>query len=302
MSFRVNVSAILAYQRCPTDWYYRYVLRRVPRETEHYYESGNFWHALMGLAAHSGLGAAIEAAPTLMTEILDLAATDPDTSDDNFKKLKDEVERLFLLLPHTPSAFYSTKTLAIEKTLEAVIPPFERGVSLFGRPDRISNSHNSVWHDQHKSVSDRTAIAPYVAATERSLHELGYAYLICGAYGYPLSQYGGTNLHIVRKLSRKGCIERPAEAFVSEFIPIRESQVLDALEDIQQIALDMQECLAGTRRITQNRTADLNRYGSKLSPYWEARSGRVSINDDRYYRTLPPDDYETVGTETAVEE
>lgn len=287
MPFRLNVSAILAYQRCPTDWYYRYVLRRVPRGVVHYFESGKFWHKCMEIAAQSGLPSAIAAAPGLADELLTEASNDVDVPAEIFQKLQDEVERLSLLLPHVDPAIFSTKTTAVEKTLEAIIPPFESDITLYGTPDRIEESYGKTWNVQYKSISDRTPIGVYVASTARSLHELCYAYLICANYRIPFEKYGGTRLHIVRKLSRKAIKERPNEAFVSEYVPILEHQVRSAIEDVAAIAHDMQDILNGDRRLTQNRAADTNRYGSALSPYWDVRIGTLSISDDRYYITLP---------------
>jgi hypothetical protein len=56
----------------------------------------------------------------------------------------------------------------------------------------------------------------------------------------------------------------------------------------------MRDILAGNKRLVQNRVADTNKFGNVLSPYWEARSGHISINDERFYRELPEDGYESL--------
>jgi hypothetical protein len=144
---------------------------------------------------------------------------------------------------------------------------------------------------QYKALSDRTSMPVYIATRARDLHELAYAWLIVGKFCIP-REYGGTYLNVIRKISAKAIKERPDSAFVQELIPISWLQVNDAIEDIQQIADDMEDIMNGVRPLVDNREADTNRYGNVMSPYHEVLYNRASIDDNNLFMDAPPDPYD----------
>jgi len=279
---QVNVSAIKTYLSNPTEWFYRYHLRRVPRRApESYFSSGSFWHSLMEQTIHSGGTYDLTTwGSEKLEEILLRVSRYPDSLA-TIEKTRDECERLLLLLPNLPTRFIPSETIAIEEPIESALPGSPH--TLIGRPDRIIKMHNKFWHMQYKTISDRTSIPIFIATRSRDLHELAYAWLICGHLRCPLEEYGGSYFSITRKLSRKAIKERPADAFVQELIPIDALAVHDAISDIKTIASDMQATIDGSRRLIQNRDADTNRFGNVLSAYFDVFREKVSLADDSLF-------------------
>ena len=92
-------------------------------------------------------------------------------------------------------------------------------------------------------------------------------------------------MNIARKVSRKKLVEDPDAAFVQEFIPIDSAQVAEAIEDIIQVADDMEAIISGRRRAVQNRDSDRGRFGNRLSPYFEVRRGRQTLYEESSFKT-----------------
>jgi hypothetical protein len=131
-------------------------------------------------------------------------------------------------------------------------------------------------------MSDRTHVPTFVAATQRSLHELVYAHLIRETDPFRVA-YGGCYLNIIRKLSDKGWRERPDSAFVQELVPIHDEQIIAALSDISCIASRMERILTGEAVPISNRSADVSMYGNSLSDYFEVHIGTASLDDDTLF-------------------
>jgi hypothetical protein len=142
-----------------------------------------------------------------------------------------------------------------------------------------------LWHVQNRTLSDRTVMPVYLAAAERDLHELAYAYLIQRHFQIHADQYGGTLMNIVRKVSKKKLAEDPDAAFIQEFIPIEQHQVARAIEDIIRVADDMVAIIEGRRDPIENRDTDKGRFGNRLSPYFEVKRGHQVISDERLFKT-----------------
>lgn len=279
---RVNVSAVKAFQHCQLDWYWRFVLRRVPRSAPAIPLSvGTCFHEY---AARRSAGFSHEDALPAFTAARNRVLAEAPILIDWEAKFVEEITRLGGLLAHYKERFTIDDTLMIEEPIETALGGTTH--TLIGRPDRVVKMQGRWWHMQYRTLSDRTPIGIYIKSRERDLHELAYAWLICGKFNLSPDEYGGSYFNIVRKLSAKAIKERPLEAFVQELIPLDWSQVIAAVSDIQQIAFHMDE-VATTMSPIQNREADLNRFGNVLSPYYEARAGRISIHDDAFFMTAP---------------
>lgn len=278
---RVNVSAVKAFQHCQLDWYWRFCLRRVPRAAPAIPLSvGSCFHAY---AEQRSLGFSHDESLIAFTATRDAFLSDP-SPDEWQRKFIDEITRLGGLLAHYTERFVPEDTLMVEEPIETAL---SGGLhTLIGRPDRVIRFAGKWWHMQYRTLSDRTPIGVYIKSRERDLHELAYAWLIAGKFRLSPDEYGGSYFNIVRKLSTKAIHERPLEAFVQELIPLDWSQVLTAIDDIGCIAFEMDRVMSNLSPI-QNRDADLNRFGNVLSPYYEARAGRISIHDDAHFMTAP---------------
>jgi len=275
---KLNVSAAKAFLTDQLDWYYAYHLRRVPKGHVMPLALGTVWHILMEYYARTtSKEAAKHQAQLEIYEILNEAPQDEWAED-----FQQEVEMLFNLFDLYEDNITPDETLLIEEPIEMPL-----GVhTLVGRPDRVIRYQDKFWHVQNRTLSDRTNIPIYLAAAERDLHELAYAALICHKYGVETTEYGGTLMNIVRKVSRKKLVEAPNAAFVQEFIPISPVQVREGLLDLEQIVCDMAAILDGTRRAVSNRDTDKGRFGNRISPYFTVKMGRISIDDDAHFKTV----------------
>lgn len=290
---RVNVSAIKLFQRSQREWFFKYHLKRVPRRPEGaYLFTGSWWHSVVEhLAKHKSLDIALEFACDLQKRYLDDFAQ--HGSDIYWQKLvkdfSDETSRLIRLFPMMPLRFIPENILSVEESIEVKLPDSQH--TLIGRPDQVILLKDKYWHLQFKTISDRTPMSVFVPTRARDLHELAYAYLICGKYCTP-EQYGGTLLNVVRKISNKAITEDPGKAFVQELIPISFTDVWDAISDIIAIADDMEAVITGKRRLIENRESDTNKFGNVISPYFEALYNKASIEDNFLYMDAPQDRYD----------
>lgn len=258
---KVNVSAVKTFLYDQLDWYFAYHLKRVPIRREPALELGTAWHQLMEEFARSGDRAKAK------------AGVEPF----------EEAEYLLDLFDHYNERFQFDETLLIEAPLETQLLGGPH--TLVGRPDRVVRYQSKLWHVQNRTLSDRAVMPVYLAAAERDLHELAYAYLIQRHFKLHPDQYGGTLMNIARKVSRKKLVEDPDAAFVQEFIPIDSAQVAEAIEDIIQVADDMEAIISGRRRAVQNRDSDRGRFGNRLSPYFEVRRGRQTLYEESSFKT-----------------
>jgi len=281
---KVNISAIKTFQYDQMDWYYAYVLKRVPRRPEMALHLGTLWHTLLEEFAKSGSkDAAKEVARQSIEQTTQFLSIDPASNSSFVEEFLDDSEHLFNLFDAYEERHKFDETLAVEGAIE--MPILGGPHTLIGRPDRVVLYQKKFWHVQNRTLSDRTVMPVYLAAAERDIHELGYAAMICHKYGEPLIRYGGTLMNICRKVSKKKLAEDPHAAFIQEFIPIDPKQVAEALEDISQIADDMDAISRGARRALQNRDTDKGRFGNRLSAYFEVKLGRASIYDDHLFQT-----------------
>lgn len=288
---RLSVSDINSFLVCEWDWWAKTIQRRVPRRPAAELYAGTFWHGLLAEAVKTGSKAtALESAIPKMAEMREKIAAFGD--EEETAQFVDQAERLLALFDHYSDFVADQETLFIETPLEAQLPYWAGAAgehTLLGTPDRVLRTRDGkVWNVQYKTISDRTPIAVYVAAQERSLHELVYSFLIEQKLCLKDGDYGGTILNVTRKLSRKAIKERPETAFIQEMIPIRPEEVKRALGDIAVWADRMDAISRGHVRPTQNRMADLNRFGNALSLYWDARRGLVDLHDDRFFESTEP--------------
>jgi hypothetical protein len=281
---KINVSAVKTFLYDQQDWYYTHVLRRVPRRPEMALQLGSIWHILMEAFTKTG---SREEAEKAAREAIEAAATvgeDEDTWPAEFlHDFNQDVEQLFNLFDKYKERYEFEETLLVEAPIESQLLGGPH--VLVGRPDRVVKYQGKLWHVQNRTLSDRTVMPVYLAAAERDLHELAYAYLITRHFGVDQREYGGSLMNIVRKVSRKKLAEDPDAAFIQEFIPIAPAQVARAIEDIIRVADDMVAIIEGRREVIENRDTDKGRFGNRLSAYFEVKLGRANIYDDRLFKT-----------------
>jgi RecB family exonuclease len=282
---RTTVSEVNLFQECEWLWWARYVKQRAPRAFDVAPAAGTFWHRLVAeFIRLKNKPAALEVVLPEMRQVRDQILTFGGT-EENVSDYVDLCERLLLLFDLYDDFVGHEKTLFIEKILEAKLPVRYRfNHTLLGIPDRvIEMKDGSIWHVQYKTLSDRTPPHVYVAAAERSLHELAYAFLITSELQVPFSRYGGTVLNVVRKISHRAIKQDSRKAFIQELIPIKEDQVHAALRDIARVADRMESIVFGASEPIQSRAADTNRFGNVLSGYFNARRGTADLDDDRFF-------------------
>lgn len=288
---KTNISAVKQFQTCQLDWYYRYHLRRIPRAVPApYLATGTVWHTAMAAIMR---GATTDQAYIQFHQAInhfedDWVHAKLGDPTGNIDKFLSEAARLGDLLRHWSPRFEWESVQMVETPIEINLGLTKH--QLIGRPDAIVRLYNKYWHVQHRTLSDRTPITPYITTRARDLHELGYAWLIMQHFGISPDEYGGSYFNIVRKLSAKAISLNPQEAFVQELVPLRFDQICMAIRDITTICDQMAEIAAGRDPIS-NREADLNRFGNVLNPYWQVRLGITDINDD-YHFMDSPDPYE----------
>lgn len=281
---KLNVSAVKTFLYDQQDWYYAYVLKRVPRRPEMALHLGTLWHLLLEEYARSGIkDEAKESGRKHIEALASQLGMEPAANPGFVDEFLDDSEHLFNLFDAYEERQKFDETLAIEGAIE--MPILGGPHTLIGRPDRVVRHQGKLWHVQNRTLSDRTVMGVYLAAAERDLHELAYAAMISHHYGEPLSKYGGTYMNICRKVSKKKLAEDPQGAFIQEFIPIDPKQVAEAIEDIAQVADDMASIVTGSRRCVQARETDKGRFGNRLSAYFDVKRGRASIYDDHLFQT-----------------
>ena len=267
---KLNVSAIKLFLDDQLDWYYQYVLKRVPLRSTTALDLGTLWHLLMEELAKTGSrDKAKEAARTAFESV---------PRDHDFVKDYEDLLNLFDLYQEPKF----DEILAVEEAISTPVPTTDHVV--IGRPDLVVRHNGKLWHKQNRTLSVQVAIPAYLAAASRDLHELVYAKAISEHFGETLESYGGTFMDIARKgLSKKRMIEEPQSAFVQEFIPIDPKEVESAMFDIAQIASDMQEIIEGSRQPYQNRSRD--RAGWRYaSDYLSVKRGQADIMDNRLFK------------------
>ena len=292
---KLSVSEIRDFQEDEFNWFCRYVRRRVPRRfPDPSLSAGTFWHTLMAdFVRHGDKAHALDLATEKMLQLRsDMLAF--QASSEVLRDFNTQCNALISAFATYHDFVADEETILIEEPLEADLgagepTPGATPVTLVGTPDRVIRraSDATIWHVQYKTISDRTPIPVFVAMAERSLHELVYSYLIRTRFSLPASQYGGTILNVVRKLSMKALRERPESAFVQEFIPIREEEVDGALRDIRVLAERMEAIRLGRAHPVQNRQLDGGRFGNVLTPYWDVRRGLADLSDDSRFMDLP---------------
>src|SRR6185503_11381546 len=162
--------------------------------------------------------AAKEAARKSVADTISQLSIEPASTHSFIEDFLDDSEHLLNLFDAYEPRVKFDEILATEQAIE--MPILGGPHILFGRPDVVVRHQGKLWHEQNRTLSDRTVMPVYLAAAERDLHELGYAPMICHHYNEPLSNYGGTFMNICRKVSKKKLAEDPHAAFVQEFIPI----------------------------------------------------------------------------------
>lgn len=300
----VNVSQVLAFQRCELDWFYQYVSpKRVRRGWNVPFKVGEWWHKLMehyfhafrGFAAVNGDPNPVAAAVQQATE--DIISMKLEADEAGFTaqgiEFRSECQRLLQqfegnwMLRYPPQ-----KILRIEEPIRRQLPnaidPLKDGEHfLIGIPDTVVTLFDRRWHLQHKTASDRTSMPLFIQLAQRSLHELAYAWLLEGGGGADLrdlkEDYGGTYMNIVRKLSAKAISLNPQAAFVQELIPLDQKQIFSAILDISRIADRMERIKNGSTSPIDNREADSNRFGNVLSPYFDVKLGISSLRDNTLF-------------------
>lgn len=219
---RINVSELLALQKCPSYWWATYMAKKRA--------AGPEAAALtLGTLAHTRLAAAMrnEVSKSIASQITDVEQLP-------MAEALDERISYWDAQPHP----WDGAVIHVEKDLEMPLGTIDtKPLVLFGRPDAVVIYQDKLWHVQHKTLGASTQIGMFARTIQRSLHERAYAALI--QEHFPHRPYGGTMLNIIRKLApttnRNGKrINRPpGEALHLEFLPIEQEQIRKSLEDMR---------------------------------------------------------------------
>lgn len=292
----INVSQVLAFQRCELDWYYQYVMKRVRRSWNVPLKVGEWWHYLMEtyfflfrdnhpnpIHVATDLGSAEMIRMSLEADEAGFPDNRPEFISE-CRKLLSQFENNWRL------RFVPTSILTIEEPIRRLLPDATNALKdgrhyLIGIPDTVVTAFGKRWHLQHKTASDRTNMDLFIRLAQRSLHELAYAWLLNGGSDSrdDLNDYGGTYMNIVRKLSAKALATNAGAAFVQELVPLNSREIWSAILDISRIADRMEAILSGTVSPIDNREADTNRFGNVLSPYFNVKLGIDTLRDDTLF-------------------
>lgn len=219
-----NVSRMLAFQRCPQYFAYRYEQGLVPLAERR--------AALdIGSAVHEGLRAlyvervgaeeAIERALATLEQESEERAYVKDLLGAYCRYWLDDLDRWVVLMAETE--------------MSKVIERDGQKAVLHGRPDLVVQDLQlgGVWHVQHKTVGGTVGLENYVQKYDLAWHERAYALMLRERY----PAYKGTVLNVLRKLKRPAA---SAEHFKRFYVPVGEEQVerfeRDALKTCEWIA------------------------------------------------------------------
>jgi len=281
---KFNISQIIEFEKCPVRWYFRYVMRRVPRST---YEA---WPLVLGTHTHkfferffSNFLPQHHAANLFLDECLN--SNDLQPIDKRVKQAA-QAEMMATALRRWKSD-YEFKTLNTEEVLEAPLG----GHTLVGRLDRRVEYMSSMMHYQIKTMGTSTNLDAFITSRRRNSHELGYAYLIQKNFGeLPSKMF----LNGIRKTTLNVLNSKPETVYVQEFIPLSEDQISGFLADTVRTFESMcgYATISNWKEIPQRREADTNPYnGGKLDPYFWVLMGRDDIHDEELFMDLPTGDY-----------
>jgi len=166
---RINISQILAYERCPTYWAAQYLAKRGPEQNSKALRLGNRWH--------------------------DLCEHDKWRKDSKDTPTEELQLRYGLKLWREARAEWGISIFDTEVALEMELG----GHTLFGQIDAIVRWNGRTWNLQHKTLAETTPLMPYTRALARSWHELGYG-LLAKANGF--EDYAGSIIVVLRKMAK----------------------------------------------------------------------------------------------------
>jgi hypothetical protein len=274
----VNISQVESFLECPRLWWWKYHLKRGHDEGRASYDTdgsnaldvGKLWHRVA-----AGEEALPLDAPLWMVRAYESLLAWEDAHKD-VTTIGNELE--------------------LRATLESHV--------LVGRLDRLVSWRGKLWHFQHKTIAPSKPLGVFKRLIARSFHEVAYAYLVCNTSEIPLSNYGGTILAVVRKLSDKSLALQ--EPFSVEYLPLSGYMELvknlkthiDAMEswippsyhpfglNITATAVALINPPRKPKGLPpQNPSACGGKYGNKLCQYIDACEGRADISS---YPQLDP--------------
>ena len=130
---KLNVSQVKTFQYDQLDWYYAYVLKRVPRHPSKALLLGTLWHTLQEEFARTG---SRESALARFGEVVHQMVEDHRSvvSGKFIEEFLVESNLLPLYFEHHVERFLPENVLGVEMALEM---PIDGGHTLLGRPDKI---------------------------------------------------------------------------------------------------------------------------------------------------------------------
>lgn len=266
-----SVSHLKAHLSCAQLAHYRYEARRGEPEPEVF---------ALGSAAHLALATilnepgsnerAVEAAEASLVAAAEAASS--------FELPRDwPVVRDILLMWRKPEGW---EVLGTETPLSIEVG----GATIVGTLDALVRHRDLLWHVQHKTLGQSVPCDIYAAAQETDWHECLYAGMARVAFP---GQWGGTQLNIIRKLSRKMFGERPEAGVVFMTLLPKQAHIERAIADAAQVIDDILGQRSGRRPIIRNRSACLSGYRNSLCPYKGVCDGYHDLSSPRYVDVQP---------------
>lgn len=165
---RINVSQILAYERCPTYWIGRYVACRGPEQKSKALRFGNRYH--------------------------DLCEFDRWKADPLDTPLEKKQLLYGFALWRRARESWGIRVIDTEVSMEMQVGEH----TVFGQIDAVVEWNGRTWMLQHKTINETANIPQYVRSLERSWHEITYG-LLAQANGY--DDYAGSIIVCMRKIA-----------------------------------------------------------------------------------------------------
>lgn len=294
--YKINVSQIKQFSKCPYRWWAQYVINRVPLVTPAALDGGKIYHR-----AHerheAGRATGMSLREALAAECADFRAkipTEPEVCHAMLEKAVVTFEDVIEAMDLHEDKFLIQKVLEVEVAHEWDDPVLQ-SVTWLGRPDKGIVSGSRLWHVQRRGLAASKNFATYVRLQKRSYHEHLYAEMFHAKY--PQFKVGGTVFDLLRKLKYRTNVGRSNEKvktademFYQQIMTVnlKSDLHIDVMNTMRRYAAEMIE----VRRAWEedlviplpNDEENGGYSGSSEDPYFKVLIGETTLDDDTLFK------------------
>lgn len=199
-AYRINISALKQYQRCPYRWWAMYVMNRVPLITPAALDGGKIYHRAFERYEDHGEGHPLSLREALAAECADFREKmklEPEACQPTLEKAVVTFEDVIEAMDLHEDRFEVSKVLEVEQAHEWYDDV--TGIMWIGRPDKLAVTAGRLWHWQRRGLASNKNLRTYVRLQNRSYHEHLYAEMAVARYPKYRGKYGGTIFDLLSK-------------------------------------------------------------------------------------------------------